>query len=40
VIAIAGLRCATVMNATEVELIIEAIEAELESFLPPQVVGM
>lgn len=40
VIAIAGLRCATVMNATEVELIIEAIEAELESFVPPRAVGM
>ncbi|KFE56889.1 DUF1652 domain-containing protein [Pseudomonas syringae] len=37
VIAIAGLPCATVMNATEVELIIEAIEAELESFIPPRV---
>jgi len=37
VIAIAGLPCATVMNATEVELIIEAIEAELESFVPPRV---
>ncbi|MGV6395255.1 DUF1652 domain-containing protein [Pseudomonas caspiana] len=36
VIAIAGLPCATVMNATEVELIIEAIEAELESFIPPR----
>lgn len=40
VIAIAGLPCATVMNATEVELIIEAIEAELESFIPPRVAGM
>jgi hypothetical protein len=37
VIAIAGLPCSTVMNATEVELIIEAIEAELESFIPPRV---
>ena len=40
VIAIAGLPCATVMNATEVELIIEAIEAELESFIPPRVLTM
>jgi len=40
VIAIAGLPCATVMNATEVELIIEAIEAELESFIPPRVSRM
>ncbi|HEX8592972.1 MAG TPA: DUF1652 domain-containing protein [Pseudomonas sp.] len=39
VIAIAGLPCATVMNATEVELIIEAIEAELESFRPPRVMN-
>ncbi|EPJ84811.1 MULTISPECIES: DUF1652 domain-containing protein [Pseudomonas] len=39
VIAIAGLPCATVMNATEVELIIEAIEAELESFRPPRVLN-
>lgn len=40
VIAIAGLPCATVMNATEVELIIEAIEAELECFIPPRVSGL
>ncbi|WP_426110609.1 DUF1652 domain-containing protein [Pseudomonas sp. DSP3-2-2] len=40
VIAIAGLPCATVMNATEVELIIEAIEAELESFRPPRVMNV
>jgi len=40
VIAIAGLPCATVMNATEVELIIEAIEAELESFIPPRASGI
>lgn len=40
VIAIAGLPCATVMNATEVELIIEAIEAELESFIPPCASGI
>ncbi|OCR22242.1 hypothetical protein AFK24_24295 [Pseudomonas syringae] len=39
VIAIAGLPCATVMNATEVELIIEAIEAELESFRPSRVLN-
>lgn len=39
VIAIAGLPCATVMNATEVELIIEAIEAELESFRPPRMMN-
>ncbi|NVZ67407.1 DUF1652 domain-containing protein, partial [Pseudomonas gingeri] len=35
-IAIAGIPCATVMNAADVERIIEAIEAELESFEPPQ----
>ncbi|AIG01192.1 Protein of uncharacterised function (DUF1652) [Pseudomonas fluorescens] len=35
-IAIAGIPCATVMNATDVERIIEAIEAELESFVRPQ----
>ncbi len=34
-IAIAGIPCATVMNATDVERIIEAIEAELECFVPP-----
>jgi len=39
VIAIAGIPCSTVMNATDVERIIEAIEAELESFIPPQVSG-
>ncbi|MBC3949710.1 MULTISPECIES: DUF1652 domain-containing protein [Pseudomonas] len=39
VIAVAGLRCSTVMNASEVELIIEAIEAELESFVPLRAVG-
>jgi len=39
VIAVAGLRCSTVMNANEVELIIEAIEAELESFVPLRAVG-
>ena len=38
-IAIAGLPCATVMNATEVELIIEAIETELECFTPLHVPG-
>jgi len=31
-IAIAGIPCATVMNATDVERIIEAVEAELECF--------
>jgi hypothetical protein len=31
-IAIAGLPCSTVMNASDVEVIIEAIEAELELF--------
>ncbi|MBC3205329.1 MULTISPECIES: DUF1652 domain-containing protein [Pseudomonas] len=35
-IAIAGIPCATVMNAADVELIIEAIEAELEAFTPPE----
>lgn len=35
-IAIAGIPCATVMNATDVERIIEAIEAELESFVRPK----
>jgi hypothetical protein len=39
VIAIAGIPCSTVMNATDVERIIEAIEAELESFIPPRVSG-
>ena len=33
-IAIAGLPCSTVMNASDVEVIIEAIEAELELFTP------
>jgi hypothetical protein len=28
------------MIATEVELIIEAIEAELESFIPPRISGI
>ena len=35
-IAIAGIPCATVMNATDVERIIEAVEAELECFVPPR----
>ena len=35
-IAIAAIPCATVMSATEVERIIEAVEAELEAFVPPQ----
>ncbi|UVJ46258.1 DUF1652 domain-containing protein [Pseudomonas sp. LS1212] len=34
-IAIAGIPCATVMNAPDVERIIEAVEAELEAFTPP-----
>lgn len=34
-IAIAGLPCATVMYAADVERIIEAVEAELEAFAPP-----
>ncbi|EIK95754.1 hypothetical protein PMM47T1_15251 [Pseudomonas sp. M47T1] len=34
-IAIAGIPCATVMNAADVERIIEAVEAELEAFIPP-----
>ncbi|MDF2643519.1 MAG: hypothetical protein K0R45_2793 [Pseudomonas sp.] len=39
VVAIAGLPCSTVMNATEVERIIEAIEAELEMFQVQPAVG-
>ncbi|MFF7708932.1 DUF1652 domain-containing protein [Pseudomonas sp. NPDC007930] len=35
-IAIAGIPCATVMSATDVERIIEAVELELEAFIPPQ----
>jgi hypothetical protein len=35
-LAIAGIPCATVMNAADVELIIEAVEAELDAFVPPQ----
>jgi len=35
-IAIAGIPCATVMNATDVERMIEAVETELETFIPPQ----
>jgi hypothetical protein len=34
-IAVAGIPCSTVMNAPDVERIIEAVEAELESFVPP-----
>jgi hypothetical protein len=34
-IAIAGIPCATVMNAADVERIIEAVEDELEAFIPP-----
>ncbi|EPM54923.1 hypothetical protein A264_24395 [Pseudomonas syringae pv. actinidiae ICMP 19071] len=42
VVAIAGLPCSTVMNAADVERIIEAIEDELELFgthTPQQVAG-
>jgi hypothetical protein len=35
-IAIAGIPCATVMNAADVERIIEAVEDELETFIPPE----
>jgi hypothetical protein len=35
-LTIAGLPCAAVMNAADVERIIEAVEAELEAFIPPQ----
>ncbi len=35
-IAIAGIPCTTVMNTADVERIIEAIEAELESFVQSQ----
>ncbi|MGH8452374.1 DUF1652 domain-containing protein [Pseudomonas sp.] len=34
-IAIAGIPCAAVMNASDVERIIEAVEDELASFVPP-----
>lgn len=34
-VAIAGLPCATVMHARDVEIIIEAIEAEMELFSQP-----
>jgi hypothetical protein len=34
-IAIAGIPCSTVMNAADVERIIEAVEDELEAFIPP-----
>ncbi|MFJ3468309.1 DUF1652 domain-containing protein [Pseudomonas sp. NPDC090201] len=37
VIAIAGIPCATVMNAMDVERIIEAIELELETFAPSRI---
>ncbi|GGU54762.1 hypothetical protein GCM10009504_09740 [Pseudomonas laurentiana] len=33
-LAIAGIPCATVMQATDVELIIEAVEAELDACEP------
>ncbi|MDY7560361.1 DUF1652 domain-containing protein [Pseudomonas sp. 10B1] len=36
IIAIAAIPCATVMDVTEVERMIEAIEYELEFFVPPQ----
>lgn len=39
VIAIAGLPCATVMNAADVERIIEAVEAELEAFVPSRLLS-
>ncbi|WP_338524711.1 DUF1652 domain-containing protein [Pseudomonas batumici] len=35
-ITLAGIPCATVMNAADVERIIEAIEDELESSVPPK----
>jgi hypothetical protein len=35
-IAIAGIPCATVMNAADVERMIEAVEDELEAFVPPE----
>jgi hypothetical protein len=35
-LAIAGIPCATVMNALDVERIIEAIELEMETFSPDQ----
>ncbi|WP_268796522.1 DUF1652 domain-containing protein [Pseudomonas huanghezhanensis] len=35
-IAIAGIPCSTVMNAMDVERIIEAIELELETFAAPK----
>ncbi|MNV83263.1 hypothetical protein D3C71_1770530 [compost metagenome] len=34
-VSIAGIPCATLMNATDVERIIEAVEDELEAFIPP-----
>lgn len=36
VIAIAGIPCSTVMTTDEVAHIIQAVEDELESFVPPQ----
>lgn len=33
-LAITGIPCATVMQATDVELIIEAVEAKLDAFAP------
>lgn len=34
-IAVAGIPCAAVMNAADVERMIEAVEVELEAFVPP-----
>ena len=36
VIAIAGIPCATVMSLGQLGRIIQAVEDELESFIPPQ----
>lgn len=38
-IAVAGIPCATVMHATDVERIIEALESELDAFIPPQLLS-
>lgn len=35
-LAIAGIPCATNMSTTEVARIIQVVEDELESFVPPQ----
>ncbi|MFJ4348477.1 DUF1652 domain-containing protein [Pseudomonas sp. NPDC089401] len=34
-LAIAGIPCTAIMAAADVERIIEAVEAEMEAFLPP-----